>query len=123
MTDLDGLVEALLGMAAEVRRHLGPGLAPAAYEAALCMEMDEAGLKYRRGVDLPMLYKGRPLGEFRLDLLVEEALAIGIQAGDRREVAFPPQILTTLRIAGRKAGLLIDFGARLLREGITRILL
>ncbi len=123
MRNLNETAEAFLGMVAEVRRQLGPGLREPTYEAALCVEMDQAGLRYRRRLALPVLYKGRPVGEFLLDLEVEGAIAVGIRPAGRRDPTFPEQVLTTLRIAGQKLGFLIDFDARPPGEGIARFAL
>ncbi len=123
MRNWSELVEILVGMAAEVRRQLGPGLPEPAYAAALGVEVEAAGLKARRGLALPVLYKGRPVGEFPLDLMVEGAVAVGIKGARRRGSSFPAPVLTTLRIAGGKAGLLLDFNARLPGEGVTRFVL
>ena len=66
----------VIGCAIEVHRVLGPGLLESAYEEALCVELDEAGVRYRRQVAVPIIYKGRALGEYRLDLLVEDAVVV-----------------------------------------------
>jgi len=123
MKSLSEIANAFLGMVAEVRHQLGPGLRESTYEAALCVELDAAGLKYRRRLALPVLYKGRPVGEFLLDLLVEDAIAVGIQSVGHHDPTFPEQILTSLKIAGNRLGLWIDFNAGRPREGITRFVL
>ena len=68
----DALTERIIGCAIAVHRELGPGLLEAIYEEALSIELDEQGLVFRRQLAVPAVYKGRPLGEYRLDLLVEE---------------------------------------------------
>ena len=68
----DRLTERIIGCAIEVHRVLGPGLLESAYEEALCVELEEAKLAYQRQLPVPITYKGRTLGEYRLDLLVED---------------------------------------------------
>ena len=74
MEDLNQLTEKIIGCGIEVHRHLGPGLLEATYEEALCIELTESGMKYGRQVPFPILYEGRTLGQYRLDLLVEDAV-------------------------------------------------
>ena len=123
MKNLSEIADAFLGIVAEVRRQLGPGLREATYEEALCVEMNQAGLRYRRRPEIPVLYKGRPIGDFQLGLVIEDAIAVGIGSAGRRGPAFPEQIQTTLRIAGHRLGLWIDFNADRPRDGITRFAL
>jgi GxxExxY protein len=68
--ELNEITEAIIGCAIEVHRQLGPGLLEAGYESALCIELDDAGLSYQRQTVIPAVYKGRAIGEYRLDLVV-----------------------------------------------------
>jgi GxxExxY protein len=101
---------------------LGPGLLESAYEEALCVELDEAGLRYRRQVAVPIVYKGRALGEYRLDLLVEEAVVVEVKSTERDDPVFTSQVLTYMRLTGKRLGLLINFNRRLLKQGIKRFI-
>jgi GxxExxY protein len=65
MYEHDPLTEQIIGCAIEVHRHLGPGLDEATYEEALCLELTEAEIPHRRQVGVPVLYKGRLIGEHR----------------------------------------------------------
>ena len=62
------LTEKIIGAAIEVHRHLGPGLLESTYEEALCIELEAAGLKYQRQLAVPVIYKGRTIGDYRIDL-------------------------------------------------------
>jgi GxxExxY protein len=62
----DPLTERIIGCAIEVHRELGPGLLEATYEAVMCVEFRAAGLRFEQQVILPVLYKGHPIGEYRL---------------------------------------------------------
>jgi GxxExxY protein len=123
MEETNELTERIIGCAIEVHRQLGPGLLEATYEAALCVEFEEASLKYKRQVPFPVVYKGRTIGEYRLDLLVEDAVVVEIKSVERFDPVFEAQILTYLRVTGKKIGLLLNFNSRLLREGIKRYIL
>jgi GxxExxY protein len=117
------LTERIIGCAIEVHRHLGPGLLEATHEEALCVELEEAGLKYRRQLPVPVVYKGRTIGEYRLDLMVEDAVIVEIKSVQRYDPVFEAQILTYPRVTGKRIGLLINFNSRLLKDGIKRYIL
>jgi GxxExxY protein len=123
LDDLKQLTEKIIGCAIEVNRHLGPGLLEATYEEALCIEFDEQQIPHRRQLPFPILYKGRTIGEYRLDLLVEDAVIVEIKSVDRFDPVFEAQVLTYLRATGKKIGLLINFNSRLLRDGEKRFIL
>lgn len=94
-----------------------------AYVEALSVELAEAGLRLGRQVPVPLTYKGRYLGEYRLDLLVEDAVVVEVKAVERFDPVHEAQVLTYLRLTGKRVGLLINFNRRLLREGIKRLVL
>jgi GxxExxY protein len=121
--EINKLAERIIGCAVEVHRQLGPGLLEGTYEAALCIELDDVGLKYQRQLAYPVLYKGRSIGEYRLDLLVEDAVVVEIKSVERVDPVFEAQILTYLRVTGKKVGLLINFNSRFLKDGIRRFAL
>ena len=119
--DQDPLTERIIGCAIEVHRTLGPGLLESTYVEALTVEFAEADLRFARQVPVPLTYKGRSLGEYRLDLLVEEAVVVEVKAVERFDPVHEAQLLTYLRLTGKRVGLLINFNRRLLREGIKRL--
>lgn len=67
-----------------------------------------------------MLYKGRNIGEYRLGLIVQDAVVVEIKSVERFDSIFEAQVLTYLRVSGRRIGLLMNFNSRLLKEGIKR---
>jgi GxxExxY protein len=119
----DPLTERIIGCAIEVHRGIGPGLLEATYEEAMCVEFGVAGLKYRRQAAFPIVYKGKVIGEYRLDLLVEDLVIVEIKSVERFDPIFEAQVLTYLRCTGKKVGLLINFNTRLLTQGIKRFAL
>jgi GxxExxY protein len=120
---LKDLTERIIGCAIEVHRQLGPGLLEGTYESALCIELNNAGLNFVRQPIFPVVYKGQSIGEHRLDLIVENLVVIEIKSVERFDPIFEAQVLTYLRVAGKKVGLLMNFNSRLLRDGIKRFVL
>ena len=120
---LKRLTERIIGCAIEVHRQLGPGLLEGTYEAALCIELQIAGLNFVRQPVFPVIYNGQVIGEYRLDLIVEDTVIIEIKSVERFDPIFEAQVLTYLRVTGRQVGLLMNFNSRLLRDGIKRYVL
>jgi len=123
MDDINQLTEKIIGCAIEVHRYLGPGLLEATYEEALCIELEGAGLSFCRQMPFPIRYKGRTIGEYRLDLLVQDAVIVEIKSVTRHDPVFEAQLLTYLKATGKKVGLLINFNSRLVHDGIKRFIL
>ena len=99
---------------------LGPGLLESIYEEAICIEFDDIGLQCKRQIRLPVYYKGRPLGEYRVDLMIEDLVIVEIKSVERFNPVFEAQLLTYLRLTGKRVGLLLNFNSRLMKDGITR---
>ena len=111
----------LIGAAIEVHRHLGPGLLEGAYQQALAHELSLRSIPFEREVPFPVTYKGRTFDcGFRLDLLVAGALVVEIKAVAALLPVHEAQLLTYMKLGGFRVGLLVNFHARLLRNGIVR---
>ncbi len=118
------LTHAIIGAAIEVHRELGPGLLESAYEACLAHELSLRGLSFQRQVELPVEYKGSLVDAgFRVDLIVEGRVIVEVKAVERMISVHEAQVLTYLRLTGRKVGLLINFNTRLLADGVKRLVL
>ncbi len=76
----DSRTQKIIGCAIEVHRQLGAGLLESLYEEALAVEFELQGLKFQRQVELPVNYKGKLIGQYRLDLLVEDAVVVEIKS-------------------------------------------
>jgi len=123
-SDRDPLTERIIGCAIAVHRELlGPELLEATYEEALCIELEEAGLRYQRQMRVPIAYKGRSVGEYRLDLLVEDAVVVEVKSVERLKPVFDAQLLTYLRATGNRVGSAAHFNTSLLKDGIKRLIL
>ena len=106
------LSHAVIGAAVEVQRVLGVGLLESAYSAALAIEFGEREIGFEREVAVPAMYRGRPLGvAYRADFIVERALIVEVKAIDVIAEIHRAQLLSYLRLANLKLGLLINFYA------------
>ena len=90
--------------------------------ARLWRSIDAAGLTYEREVALPAVYKGRLLGQYRIDFIVEDRVIVEVKSVERMNPVFDTQILMYLRIAKKRVGLLINFNSSLLKDGVKRII-
>jgi GxxExxY protein len=117
------ITEAIIGCAILVHRALGPGLLEATYEAALCVELSDQGLRYRQQIGVPLTYKGRLIGEHRPDLVVADAVVVEIKSVERLAEIHVAQLTAYLRVTNLKVGLLLNFNSVVLRNGIRRVVL
>ena len=115
------LTEQIIGAAIEVRRELGPGLLELAYEECLCHELYFRNLAFQRQIDLPVGYKNLKLDcGYRLDIVVEDAIVVELKSTEQLLPIHHAQLLTYLRLSGKKIGLLINFNVAVLKNGIVR---
>ena len=114
----------ILAAAYSVHTHLGPGLLESAYKACLVHELSGAGLACEVEKLLPVKYRGIhvDLG-YRLDLLVENVVVVEIKAVQSILSVHEAQLLSYLRLSGKRVGLLINFNVARLRQGIRRRIL
>ncbi len=120
----DGLTERVIGLAIEVHRGLGPGLLESAYEECLCYELKTAGIAFARQVPLPVTYKSVKLDcGYRMDLVVEQRLVIEMKTVERLLPIHEAQLLTYLKLSGMPIGLILNFHAAVLRDGIKRLII
>ncbi|MFO0904009.1 MAG: GxxExxY protein [Pirellulales bacterium] len=117
----DELTERIIGAAIEVHRVLGPGLLEAVYEEALAVELGLRGIEYQRQVEVEIAYKGRLIRGQRLDLLVESQVVVETKAIARMPEIALAQVLSYLKAARLKRGLLINFSCPRLVDGVRRI--
>jgi GxxExxY protein len=100
---------------------LGPGLLEAVYEECLCHELHRAGLQFRRQCEVPIRYEGVALGtRLRLDLVVGDRLIVEVKAVERLLPIHEAQLLTYLKLARLKLGLLLNFNVAHFRDGLRR---
>ena len=116
------VAHSVIGAALEVHRALGPGLLETAYGTCLCRELALMGLVYETEVPITVQYKGEVISvAYRADLLVEHCVLVELKAVDRVSPVHKAQLLTYLRMTGRRLGILINFNSILLKDGIFRL--
>ena len=119
---LNQITERIIGAAIRVHEALGPGLLESAYEACLAFELAELQLHVERQKPMPLLYRGVKLDcGYRLDLMVEKSVIVEIKAVDRLEQIHKAQLLSYLKLANCRVGLIINFNVKVLSNGITRV--
>jgi GxxExxY protein len=121
LEDLKGLTESVIGAAIEVHRVLGPGFGESVYERALCAELQERSIPFVEQANVAVRYKGHPVGEARLDVLVAGTLILELKAVDAYVPVHAAQVLSYLKATELPLGLLINFNVRVLRDGIRRV--
>lgn len=120
----DPLTRKVIGCAIEVHRQLGPGLLESAYESCLCHELVQQGLGVERQRPLPINYKNVLVDcGYKLDLVVENALIVELKAVEAVLPIHQAQILTYLKLSGLRVGLLVNVNVRILKGGITRLVM
>ena len=117
------LTEKIIECCIEVHKELGPGLLESVYESALSIEFFQHGLRFQRQKPLQVGYKGQSIGEFRIDLLVEDTVVVELKSTERHDPLFEAQLLSYMRLGGYNVGLLINFNSVLLTKGIKRLIL
>ena len=116
------LTGTIIGAAIEVHRALGPGLLESAYEECLAVELADRGLRVERQAVLPVTYKGRALDAgYRIDLLVNNEVIVELKSVQKLEPIHDAQLLTYLKLAGIRHGLLLNFNVAVLKDGIRRM--
>ncbi|WP_293001671.1 GxxExxY protein [Nevskia sp.] len=112
----------IIGAAIEVHNELGAGLLESAYEAALAIEFTDRRLQFHRQLALPARYKGVELGDaYRIDFLVEDLVIVELKAVTALAPVHSAQVLTYLRLSGKRLGLLFNFHADSIRDGTRRV--
>ena len=112
----------IISCAMEVHNILGPGLLESAYEEALEYELSIKGLYFERQKEIDLFYKGRNIGKYRLDFLVENEVIVELKAVKEYNSIFEAQLITYLKSLNKRIGLIINFNVPKLREGIRRFI-
>jgi len=118
------LTREIIAAAMEVHRALGPGLLESAYQACLCHELQLRGLDFVQQLDLPLTYKGVKLDcGYRIDLIVSDRIVVELKSVQDVRPVHEAQLLTYMRLTGKRVGLMINFNVAILKEGIKRRIL
>ena len=122
--EFDDLSNRVIGCAIEVHRELGPGLLESSYEQCLAHELKLNGISFQLQHPQPVEYKGIRLDcGYRIDMLIEDELIIELKAVEEIKGIHEAQLLTYMKLAGIKIGLLINYNVTKLKNGIKRYVL
>ena len=117
------LTNEIIGSAIEVHRNLGPGLLESTYEECMAYELQERNINVKRQIEIPVLYKGTQLEQnYRIDLLVNNQVIIELKSVNKLEPVHDAQLLTYLKLANKRYGLLLNFNVPVMKQGIKRLL-
>jgi GxxExxY protein len=116
------IAKVVVDTAYEIHTTLGPGLLESVYEVVLAHELRQRGLSVVRQVPIPIEYESIQFEEgFRADILVEDKVIVELKSIEQVAPVHKKQLLTYLRLADKRLGLLINFGEELIKTGITRV--
>ena len=122
--EFDELSNKVIGLAIEVHKQLGPGLLENTYKQCLAYELNQAGIRFQMEVEIPVEYKDIRIScGYRIDLIMENKLIIELKSVDKLHSVHEAQILTYMKLAKIKIGLLMNFNEKILKEGIKRFVL
>jgi GxxExxY protein len=114
----------VMDAAFKVHRALGPGLLESVYEICLCHELSKQDIPFARQLSLPVVYDSIRLDAgLRLDLLVADVVIVELKAVETISPLYEAQLLTYLKLSGKRLGLLINFNAPMLKDGFRRLVL
>jgi GxxExxY protein len=119
--EINKITEKIIGCAIEVHKILGPGLLESSYEECLVYELEKAGLSVERQKPVPVIYKDIYLEcGYRMDLLVEDMVVVELKTVECFNSFHEAQVLSYMKFAKKKIGLLINFNVVLLVNGVKR---
>ena len=121
--DLERLAYEVIGGCVEVHRALGPGLLEAVYARALAIELAAGAIPFEAEKSFPIYYRGSLLCHQRLDLLVAGQIVLEVKSVEHLDSIHVAQILSYVRVAGVRLGLLVNFNVSILKDGIRRVIL
>jgi GxxExxY protein len=116
------LAKEIVDAAYRIHTTLGPGLLETVYGLTLAWELEKRGLRVARQPEVPVVYQGTRIeAGFRADLIVEDKVIVEVKSVEALAPVHKKQLLTYLRLADKRLGLLINFNVALIKDGITRI--
>lgn len=120
--ELDDITGTIIDTAIRIHQDLGPGLLESVYEAVLARALEKRGLRVERQKVIRFEYDGMVFEEgFRIDLLVEGCVVVELKSVEQLAPVHGKQVLTYLRLMNLSVGLLLNFGAATLKEGLKRV--
>ena len=118
----DEISRQIVDAAFQIHTRLGPGLLESVYEVLMAHELRKRGLRVERQVPVRIAYDGIVFDEgFRADLIVEDLVIVELKSVERTAPVHGKQVLTYLRLTGKRLGMLVNFGEALIKHGIERV--
>jgi len=122
--EADNLAKKIVDAAYKVHAALGPGLLESVYEKCLVQEFMLRGIKFRQQVALPIIYEGIKIDAgLRIDIIVEECIIIEVKSTEQHNRLFEAQLLSYLKLANIRLGLLINFNVPIFKQDTRRMAL
>jgi GxxExxY protein len=122
MKELDDITGEVIDAALKIHRELGPGLLESVYESVLSKALEKRGLKVERQKPISFVYDEMSFDDgFRVDLLIADRVVVELKSVEKLAPVHSKQLLTYLRLMNLPVGLLLNFGASTLKEGLHRI--
>ncbi|MBC8519607.1 MAG: GxxExxY protein [Gammaproteobacteria bacterium] len=118
----DSVATSIVDTAYHIHNNLGPGLLESVYERVLAYELRKRGHTLETQVAVPLFYDGHTIDEaFKADMIIDDCVIVELKSLETLQLVHSKQLLTYLRLANKKLGLLINFGAPLIKQGIQRV--
>jgi GxxExxY protein len=122
--ETERIASLIVDAAITVHKNLGPGLLERVYEICFCHELTKRGLRYQRQIDVPVVYDNIRFDEgFRLDVMVEDCIICELKALENVNPVWEAQIISHLKLTGKRLGFLMNFNVTLMKDGIKRFIL
>jgi len=120
--ELNELAERVIGAAIAVHREFGAGFLESTYQRALCVELDHLGIAYSCEHYVELTYRGKVVGEGRIDVLVDNRLVVELKAAKANPDVYRRQLVKYLKVTGHSLGLVINFETERLVDGVARVI-
>ena len=118
------LTTQIVDIAIRIHKELGPGLLESVYAKCFYYELTNRNIRYERQKDVPIIYQSKIIDEgLRLDLLIDEVIIIELKAQENYHPVWEAQVLSYLKLTGKRLGFLINFHVPLMKDGIKRLIL
>ncbi len=121
--ELESRISDVINCALIVHRTLGPGFVERIYRNAVCLQLQYGGIAFEYEKSVVVQYRGRPVGVHRLDLLIENAILVELKAVAALESVHCAQVLSCMKAANLRVGLLVNFGGPTLKAGLRRFVI
>jgi GxxExxY protein len=121
--DVDQITSQVIAACIAVHRELGPGLLESVYQRAVSIELDSRGVSHDVERAVPILFRGELIGQYRLDLIVDDRVIVELKAVERFAPIHLAQAISYLRLTGLRVALLVNFNVPVLKAGIRRVVL